>query len=151
MYEITGTVKRIGETQRFANNFTKRELVISEPSRGGDWQNHIGFYFKRANCDELDKLSVGDEVKIGFVIDGRDWSDPNTGKIRCFTDLTALRLERVRQASAPCGNTLAVSPASSCGNTLAVSPVSDPFSETASPAVASSASSADDDDEVMPF
>ena len=94
MYEFTGKVKRIGETKVFANNFTKRELVVTE-SGGGEWPNVVGFWFKRAACGQLDALSVGDEVKIGFVIDGREWTDPKTNAVRCFSDLTALKLEVV--------------------------------------------------------
>lgn len=99
MYEFTGKVKRIGETKVFANNFTKRELVVTE-SGGGEWPNVVGFWLKRAACGQLDALSVGDEVKIGFVIDGREWTDPKTNAVRCFSDLTALKLEVVGAAKA---------------------------------------------------
>ena len=34
-------------------------------------------------------------VKVGFAVDGREWTDPKTGKVRYFSDLTALRLERL--------------------------------------------------------
>ena len=37
----------------------------------------------------------GMRVKIGFAVDGREWTDPKTGKMRYFSDLTALRLERL--------------------------------------------------------
>ena len=56
MYEFTGKVKRIGETKVFANNFTKRELVVTE-SGGGEWPNVVGFWLKRAACGQLDALS----------------------------------------------------------------------------------------------
>ena len=45
--------------------------------------------------NKLDGISEGTRVKIGFVIDGREWTDPKTGKVRYFSDLTALRLERL--------------------------------------------------------
>ena len=32
-------------------------------------------------------------MKVGFAVDGREWTDPKTGKTRYFSDLTALRLE----------------------------------------------------------
>ena len=34
-------------------------------------------------------------VKVGFAVDGREWTDPKTGKVRYFSDLTALRLEQL--------------------------------------------------------
>lgn len=122
MYELTGTVKRIGETMMFANNFTKRELVVTE-NGNSEWPNVLGFAFKRGNCEQLDKLSVGDEVKIGFVVDGREWTDPKTNKTKCFNDLTAIRLEVLRAANTSASN---------------------------APTAAASASSGDDDSE-MPF
>ena len=33
--------------------------------------------------------------EVGFAVDGREWTDPKTGKVRYFSDLTALRLERL--------------------------------------------------------
>ena len=36
MYELTGRVRRIGELQKFASGFTKRELVVDE-DHGGSW------------------------------------------------------------------------------------------------------------------
>ena len=52
----------------------------------------------------LDELTSGGRVKIGFVIDGSERTDSKTGKVRYFSDLTALRLEQLDgtvQVSAP--------------------------------------------------
>lgn len=35
----------------------------------------------------------GAHVKVGFVVDSREWTDPKTGKVRYYTDLSALSLE----------------------------------------------------------
>ena len=35
MYELTGRVRRIGELQKFASGFTKREVVVDEDHGGG--------------------------------------------------------------------------------------------------------------------
>jgi len=115
MYEFTGRIKRIGEVMTFANNFTKRELVVEQGS-GGEWPNVVCFTFKRANCEQLNRLTVGEEVKLGFVIDGREWNDTKNNKIRCFNDLTALKLEVVRSgnsASAANSSASASAPGSS--------------------------------------
>ena len=148
MYEITGTVKRIGDTQCYANNFSKRELVIAEPPRNDNWQNVIGFYFKRASCTELDKLSVGDEVKIGFVVEGHDWTDPNTRKTRCFTDLTGYRLEILKSSASPSARSSSSTPRQ--GDAIgtegnASSPVS------SGTACSDEAASSSGDDEKFPF
>ena len=94
MYEFTGKVKSVGELQTFASGFTKRELVVEE-ERESNWPNVVAFAFKKDNAAKLDGLTPGMRVKIGFAIDGHEWTDPKTGKMRYFCDLTALRLERL--------------------------------------------------------
>ena len=90
MYEFTGKVKAVGELQTFASGFTKRELVVEEERAGV-----VAFAFKKDNAAKLDGVVPGTRVKVGFAVDGREWTDPKTGKVRYFSDLTALRLERL--------------------------------------------------------
>ena len=94
MYEFIGKVKVVGELQTFASGFTKRDLVVEE-ERDGKWPNVVAFSFKKENTAKLEGVEPGLRVKIGFAVDGRDWTDPKTGKVRYFSDLTALRLERL--------------------------------------------------------
>ena len=94
MYEFTGRVKVVGELQTFASGFTKRDLVVEE-ERAGNWPNVVAFAFKKDNAAKLDGVVPGTRVKVGFAVDGREWTDPKTGKVRYFSDLTALRLERL--------------------------------------------------------
>ena len=101
MYEITGKVKRIGEVKKFSSGFTKRGLVIDAGDRDGK-ENPVAFQFKRDNAKLLDGLGFGAKVKIAFAIDGREWSDPKTNEVKCFSDLTALKLEVLEKgADAP--------------------------------------------------
>ena len=94
MYEFTGKVKGVGELQTFASGFTKRDLVVEE-ERDGRWPNVVAFAFKKDNAAKLEGIVPGLRVKVGFAVDGREWTDPKTGKVRYFSDLTALRLERL--------------------------------------------------------
>ena len=94
MYEFTGKVKVVGELQTFASGFSKRDLVVEE-ERAGNWPNVVAFAFKKDNAAKLDGIVPGLRVKVGFAVDGREWTDPKTGKVRYFSDLTALRLERL--------------------------------------------------------
>ena len=99
MYEITGKVKRIGEPKTFASGFSKRELVIDAGDRDGK-ENPLMFQFKKDNAKLLDGVGLGAKVKIAFAIDGREWSDPKTKEVRCFCDLTALKLEVLEKGTA---------------------------------------------------
>jgi hypothetical protein len=94
MYEFIGKVKVVGELQTFASGFSKRDLVVEE-ERDGRWPNVVAFAFKKDNAAKLDGIVPGMRVKVGFAVDGREWTDPKTGKVRYFSDLTALRLERL--------------------------------------------------------
>ena len=94
MYEFTGKVKGVGELQTFASGFSKRDLVVEE-ERDGRWPNVVAFAFKKDNAAKLEGIVPGLRVKVGFAVDGREWTDPKTGKVRYFSDLTALRLERL--------------------------------------------------------
>ena len=94
MYEFTGKVKVVGELQTFASGFTKRDLVVEE-ERAGNWPNVVAFAFKKDNIAKLDGVRPGQRVKVSFAVDGREWTDPKTGEVRYFSDLTALRLERL--------------------------------------------------------
>ena len=87
-------VKAVGELQTFASGFTKRDLVVEE-ERVGNWPNVVAFAFKKDNAAKLEGIVPGLRVKVGFAVDGREWTDPKTGKVRYFSDLTALRLERL--------------------------------------------------------
>lgn len=92
MYEFQGTVKRVGELQKFSSGFEKQELIVEE-DKDGNWSNVVAFTFKKNAISRLSGVIPGVHVKIGFVIDGREWTDSKTGKVRCFSDLVALRLE----------------------------------------------------------
>lgn len=94
IYEYTGVVEKVLETQTFASGFTKRDVVLTDDV-GTDtkWPNHIAFTFKKDAASLLDGVQKGQRAKIRFAIDGRVWNDPKSGKDRYFTDLTGLKLE----------------------------------------------------------
>ena len=100
MYELTGRVRRIGELQKFASGFSKRELVVDE-DHGGSWPKTVVFSFKRDNIAMLEGVAVGAIVKVAFAIDGREWTDPKTNQVKCFCDLTAIRLGTLEPAAVP--------------------------------------------------
>jgi len=99
MYEMSGTVKKIGEPQQFASGFAKRELILEE-EKDSRWPNVVAFVFKKEGMTKIEGLKVGDRVKIGFAVDGREWTDPKSGNVRHFTDLTGLFVEPLSAAPA---------------------------------------------------
>lgn len=89
MYEYTGRVTEVCETQMFASGFAKRELVVEEEGRSA-YPRHATFNFKKECLTLLDQLHVGDRVKVSFAVEGREWTDPRMNKVRHFTDLVGI-------------------------------------------------------------
>lgn len=88
MYEFTGTVTEVCAVQTFSSGFSKRELIVREEQ--GEWSRNITFNFKKDHISQLDGVGVGDRVAVMFALDGREWTDPRTNKIRHFSDLVGL-------------------------------------------------------------
>ena len=97
MYELTGKIRRIGEQQTFASGFTKREVVVEQPG-GERGPMPVPVVFKGDNVPLVDPLAVGAEIKVCFSIEGREWRDPKTEKLRCFSELTAHKVEVIAAA-----------------------------------------------------
>ncbi len=125
---ISGSIKVVGKTQQVSDKFSKRELVITEPS--GQRPQHIPVEFTQDRTSMLDSFKPGDEVTVTCFVNGREWQGKD-GVMKYFLSLSGNRIERVGSAA----------PASSGGGYQAAPP----------PSMADmpAASSADDDD--LPF
>lgn len=87
--EITGTIKVIGETKTFGDNgFRKRELVIETNEQ---YPQLILIEFIQDKCDILNNYQVGQVVKIGINIRGRDWVNPQ-GETKYFNSIQGWRI-----------------------------------------------------------
>ena len=72
--EVQGKVKMVGETQTFGTNgFRKREVVVTTEEQ---YPQHIMVEFVQDKCDLLNNVSVGQPVKIGINLRGREWVNP---------------------------------------------------------------------------
>jgi translation initiation factor IF-3 len=91
MFELSGTVKEIFEEQTFASGFNKREFVIT--SNAQKFPQEIKFECLKDKVELVNKLSKGDEVKVTFDVNGREWQ----GKY--FVNLAAWKVESASGAS----------------------------------------------------
>lgn len=89
--ELQGTVKKIFDTQTFASGFQKRELILSTQEQ---YPQPISIEFLQDKINLLDNVSVGDDVKIGINIRGREWTSPQ-GETKYFNSITGWRIEKV--------------------------------------------------------
>lgn len=83
-YEISGTVKVIFDAQTFASGFSKREFVITTPDK---FPQDIKLECLKDKASMLDDLKEGDQVKVHFDINGREYNG------RYFVNLAAWRIE----------------------------------------------------------
>ncbi|MEN8734993.1 MAG: DUF3127 domain-containing protein [Lentimonas sp.] len=85
MHELSGTVKEIFEEQTFASGFNKREFVIT--STADKFPQDIKFECLKDKVELVNRLNKGDQVKVTFDINGREWQ----GKY--FVNLAAWKVE----------------------------------------------------------
>ncbi len=105
--EIEGKVKLVGDTQTFGNNgFRKRELVITTDEQ---YPQHIMLEFVQDKCDLLNNYSVGQDVKVGINIRGREWTNPQ-GEVKYFNSIQGWRIEAKQHQQAPQGGMPPVPP-----------------------------------------
>ncbi len=99
--EVQGKIKLIGETQTFgANGFKKRELVVTTEEQ---YPQHIMVEFVQDKTDLLDNFKVGQPVKIGVNIKGREWVNPQ-GEAKYFNSIQGWRIENLETAGNPGGS-----------------------------------------------
>lgn len=95
---ITGTIKVVGKTQQVSDKFSKRELVVTEPS--GQRPQHIPVEFTQDRTSMLDGFNPGDEVTVTCYVNGREWTGRD-GVTKYFLSLSGNRIER--SGAAPAG------------------------------------------------
>ncbi len=95
--EITGKIKQIGETKEFGTNgFQKRELVLTTEEQ---YPQHILVEFVQDKCALLDTFVVGQRIKVGINLRGREWQSPQ-GEIKYFNSIQGWRVDSVEATTA---------------------------------------------------
>lgn len=94
--EIQGKIKVLGETKEYGSNgFRKREVVVTTEEQ---YPQHILVEFVQDKTDILDKFALGQNVKIGINIRGREWVSPQ-GETKYFNSIQGWRIEAVDQSA----------------------------------------------------
>ena len=90
-FKLNGTIKKIGDTVQVTDKFKKREVVITDASTM--YPQHVTMQFTQDKCDILNMYNEGQEVEIFFNLDGKEYTDKNTGEIKYFNSLNAWKIE----------------------------------------------------------
>lgn len=100
--EVEGKIKMIGETQTFGSNgFRKREVVVTTEEQ---YPQHIMVEFVQDKTDLLNNFQVGQPVKIGINLRGREWVNPQ-GETKYFNSIQGWRIENLQAGNAGSGQT----------------------------------------------
>ncbi len=94
-YELTGKLLiKFDITQR-TESFKTREFVVekSEDINGKLITNYIKFQCVQDRTNIIDRVNVGDEIKVHFNIRGSKWE--KDGRISYFNNLDAWRIEQI--------------------------------------------------------
>jgi hypothetical protein len=89
--EITGKIKWVDEVKTYGTNgFRKREVVITTEEQ---YPQHIMVEFVQDKCELLDSFQVGQNVRIGINLRGREWENPE-GEIKYFNSIQGWRIDQ---------------------------------------------------------
>ena len=88
--EVQGSIKLIGEVQEISATFKKRELVVSTDEQ---YPQTLSIEFIQDKTDLLNKFEVGQNVKVGINLRGREWENPQTKEIKYFNSIQGWRIE----------------------------------------------------------
>ena len=82
--EIQGKIKLIGEIQSVGSNgFRKRELVVTTEEQ---YPQHLSIDFVQDKTDLLNNFQIGQPVKVGINLRGREWTSPQ-GETKHFNSI----------------------------------------------------------------
>jgi hypothetical protein len=97
-YELTGKLVAKYDTVQKSATFKTREFAVekTEDIGGRTITNYVKFQTVQDKTSIIDRINVGDEIKIYFNIKGTKWE--KEGKVNYFTNLDAWRIEQVGHA-----------------------------------------------------
>lgn len=104
-YELTGKLVAKYDIIQRTETFKIREFAVekTEDIGGRTITNYVKFQAIQDKTTIIDKVNIGDEIKVFFNIKGSKWE--KEGKVNYFTNLDAWRIEQVLLSAADKGVT----------------------------------------------
>ncbi len=99
-YELTGKLIAKFDTIQRTESFKVREFAVEKTDDigGRTVNNYVKFQCVQDKTAIIDKVNIGDEIKVHFNIKGTKWE--KDGKTSYFTNLDAWRVEQILQTGA---------------------------------------------------
>ena len=82
MYEASGKIKLISDTQNFPSGFSKREFVVT--TGDGKYPQDLKFEVVKDKCTILDNYKEGSDVKVSFDIRGNEYNGKYYVNLSCW-------------------------------------------------------------------
>jgi hypothetical protein len=94
--EVQGKIKMISETQTIGDKgFKKRELVVTTDEQ---YPQHILIEFVQEKCEILNAYKVGQAVKVGINLRGREWVNPQ-GESKYFNQIQGWKINKAEAST----------------------------------------------------
>ena len=95
--EVQGTIKKLEKTEEVSASFKKREIVVTTQEQ---YPQDILIQFVQDKCYVLNAYKVGQEVKIGINIRGKEWVSPK-GEVKYFNTIQGWNISAVNASEKP--------------------------------------------------
>ncbi len=82
MYESSGKIKLISETQTFPSGFSKREFVVT--TADSKYPQDLKFEVVKDKCAILDNFKEGQDVQVNFDIRGNEYNGKYYVNLSCW-------------------------------------------------------------------
>jgi hypothetical protein len=82
MYEATGKIKVIYDTQSFPSGFSKREFVVT--TADGKYPQDLKFEVVKDKCSILDNYKEGSDVVVNFDVRGNEYNGKYYVNLSCW-------------------------------------------------------------------
>ncbi len=96
-YELTGKLVAKYDTVQRTETFKTREFAVEKTDEinGRTITNYVKFQTVQDKTSIVDKVNIGDDIKVYFNIKGSKWE--KDGKVNYITNLDAWRIEQMLQ------------------------------------------------------
>jgi single-strand DNA-binding protein len=108
MYDATGKLKVIFDTQTFPSGFTKREFVLTIGDE--NYPQDVKFELIKDKCTWLDNFQQDQEVTVSFDIRGNEYKDKYYVNLNCWKIVGAGQGAAPSQAATPAATATTAAP-----------------------------------------
>jgi len=100
MNTLSGFIKVIEETEVINDKFQKRSVIVDTADPVDKYPNPINLELHQEAVTDIDGYNIGDEVKVLYHVNGREWVNPQ-GVSKYFVTLKIASLEKLGAAEQP--------------------------------------------------